>query len=69
MTTILDEPVRLLGALREAGCHVFIDPEDGYLYVSPPMRRVDWDDDPEESIEEWYWELKSLVKAERLSVH
>jgi hypothetical protein len=33
------------------------------------MRRIDWDDDPEEAIEEWYGELKSLVKAERLSVH
>jgi hypothetical protein len=69
ITTILDEPVRLLSALRAAGCDVFIDPEDQALYVSPPMRRIDWDDDPEEAIKEWYWELKSLVKAERLSVH
>jgi hypothetical protein len=33
------------------------------------MGHVDWDDDPEESIEEFYWELKALVQRERLSVH
>jgi hypothetical protein len=62
-----DEPVRLLHALRAAGCHVFI--EDGQLFCSPPARHIDWDADPEEAIEEFYWELKELVSAERLSVH
>ena len=61
--------VHFARALRAAGCDLFIDRDDGCLYVSPPMRHIDWDDDPEEAIEEWYWELKSLVKAERLSVH
>jgi hypothetical protein len=71
MTRIPDEPARLLGALREAGCDIFIDREDGNLYVSPPAhgRRIDWPNDPEEAIEEHYWELKELVSAERLTVH
>jgi hypothetical protein len=70
MRTILDEPAQLLAALRTAGCDCFIDPEDGNLYVSPPThgRRIDWPD-PEEAIEEFYWELKALVQRERFSVH
>jgi hypothetical protein len=66
---IVSEPVRLLGALRATGCDIFIDREDDCLYVSPPLRHIDWDDDPEEAIEEWYWELKALVQRERLTVH
>jgi hypothetical protein len=69
--TMLDEPVRLLAALRHAGCDIFIDAEDGNLYVSPPAhgRRIDWPVDSEEAIEEHYWELKALVSAERLTIH
>lgn len=67
--TILDEPAHLLGALRAAGCDVFIDPEDGELYCSPPARRIEWLDDPEEAIDLHYWELKELVSADRLTIH
>ena len=69
MSTLLDEPVRLLWALRAAGCETFIDREDGCLYVSPPLRHVEWDHDPEESIEAWYEELRALVLSERGTVH
>ena len=55
----LDEPARLLHALRAAGCYLFI--EDGALYCSPPLRHVEWADDPEAAIEEHYFELKLLV--------
>ena len=36
----LDEPARLLHALRAADCYLFI--EDGALYCSPPLRHVEW---------------------------
>jgi hypothetical protein len=57
----------LLAALRAAGSHVFID--DDQLFVSPPLRRVDWDDDAEEAVEALYDELKALVQAERVTIH
>ena len=60
------EAVRLLSALRLAGCDVFIDPEDDNLFCSPPLRGVDWDDDVEEAIDEFYWDLKEIVEAEHL---
>ena len=53
-TIVVDEPVQLLAALREAGCDIWIDREDDTLYVSPPARRVDWASDVEESLEEFY---------------
>lgn len=68
-TATLEEPARLLHALRAAGCDVFIDREDGGLYCSPPARHIEWDDDPEEAIELHYRELKALVSAERLTIH
>jgi hypothetical protein len=61
--TTLDEPVRLLHALGAAGCSPFLD-EDGQLFCSPPVRRVEWPDDLEEAFEAYYWELKALVSAE-----
>ena len=67
--TRLDEPARLLHALRRAGCHCFIDAEDGNFYCSPPVRHVEWPGDPEEAIEEHYWDLKTVVQSERVTVH
>lgn len=69
MHDTLDEPVRLLHALRAAGCQVFIDVEDGCLYVSPPSGHIQWDDDPEAAVDDWYPELKTLVECERVTVH
>jgi hypothetical protein len=66
---MLDEPARLLRALRAAGCHCFIDQEDEQFYCSPPARHIEWPTDPEEAIEEHYWELRELVAAERLTIH
>jgi hypothetical protein len=63
----LSEPVRLLAALRTAGCHCFL--EDDQLFVSPPARHIEWDDDPEEAIEEHYWELRDLVLAATMTRH
>lgn len=63
-----DPAVRLLTALRAAGCNVFID--DDHLYCSPPLRHVDWDDgDVEAAIDEWNWDLKELVEAEGVTIH
>jgi hypothetical protein len=62
-----DEVVRLLAALKRAGCRVFI--EDETLFVSPPLRHLDWPEDGEAAIERHYWELKDLILAERLTVH
>jgi hypothetical protein len=65
MTTVVDEAARLLDALRAAGCQCFIDEEDGNLYVSPPLRRIQWDADVEDAIEDFYLELKARVLAEQ----
>jgi hypothetical protein len=63
-----DEPTRLLAALRQAGCDCFID--DDQLFVSPPLRPVDWPyDDVETAIDEWDAELFQLVQHERMTVH
>jgi hypothetical protein len=64
-----DTAARLLAALRAAGCYCFIDVEDGELYVSPPARHIEWDDDPEEAIEEHRDALRELVKASTMTVH
>ena len=60
-------PQALLAALRAAGSDVFLD--DDQLFCSPPARRVDWHDEVEAAIDEWYWELKALVQDERVTVH
>jgi hypothetical protein len=59
-----EEAAQLLAALKRAGCECFIDEEDGNLYVSPPLRRIRWPDDPEDAIEDFYDELRALVLAE-----
>ena len=56
-----------LCVLHRAGCRAFID--DDQLFISPPLRRVEWPGDPEEAIEQHYWELKDLVMAEDAVVH
>jgi hypothetical protein len=63
------DAVRLLRALRDAGCDCFIDAEDQQFYCSPPARPIDWPDDPETAIEEWYDDLKALLLADRVTVH
>ena len=57
----------LLVALRAAGCDVFLD--DDQLFCSPPARPVNWHDDVEAAIDEWYSELRALVQGERVTVH
>ena len=57
----------LLAALRAAGSNVFIDEDQ--LFCSPPVRQVDWDEDVEQAIDEWYCELKALVQNERVTIH
>jgi hypothetical protein len=46
MRMVDEEAAQLLAALKRAGCECFIDEEDGNLYVSPPLRRIQWPDDP-----------------------
>jgi virulence-associated protein VagC len=62
------QAVRLLSALRAAGSHVYILPEedgDGdLLVVSPPARHVDWPGDAEEAVEDLCDALRALVLAE-----
>jgi hypothetical protein len=64
-----DDAIRLLCALRRAGCDCFIDCEDQQFYCSPPLRRVEWDSDVEEAIDELYRELRDLMLAEMMRVH
>lgn len=55
---------KLLTALRDAGCDVWIDAA-GDLMVSPPGRQgVHWPSDPERAIDKWRPELKALVSRE-----
>jgi hypothetical protein len=64
------DAVRLLSALRRAGCHTFLDREDGEFYCSPPARPVDWPDgDVEEAMDALLDELRDLLLAEKLTVH
>jgi len=62
-----DDATRLLNTLRAAGCHCFV--EDDQFFASPPARHIEWDDDPEEAIEEHYSELLHLLLDERLTIH
>ena len=65
--------LRLLAALRAAGCAVWLEPEpddphdrkQDVLIVSPPARRVAWDADVEAAIDHYYGELRDLVGMER----
>jgi hypothetical protein len=59
----------LLAALRAAGCNVFLDAEDGEMYVSPPSAPIAWDEDPEEAIERHRAELRALIRAEMMTIH
>lgn len=63
------EAVRLLSALRRAGCDTFIDSEDGDFYCSPPARPIEWLGDAEEAILEMLDELRDVLLAEKLTVH
>ena len=62
-----DDAMRLLHALRAAGCHCF--GEDDQFFASPPARHIEWHCDPEEAIEEHYSELLDLLLAEHLRIH
>ena len=62
-----DDAMRLLHALRAAGCHCFV--EDDQFFASPPARRVEWDDEPEEAIEQLHDELLDLLLVERMTIH
>lgn len=63
-----DPAVRLLHALRAAGCACFI--EDDQFFCSPPLRAVDWHEgDVEEALDEWHDELRALVQHERVTIH
>lgn len=63
------DAVRLLTALRAAGCDTFIDAEDGQFYASPPARHIEWDGDAEEALLAMLDELRDLLLAERMQVH
>ena len=63
------EAVRLLTALRAAGCDCFLDDEDREFYASPPARHIEWDGDPEEAMLQMLSELRDLLPAEKLTVH
>ena len=60
-----DDALLLLAALRNAGCHCFV--EEDQFFCSPPTRRIEWRD-PEEAIEEHYYELRELLLAEHLTI-
>ena len=62
-----DSAQHLLVVLKAAGCDLFI--VDDQLFVSPPMRHIEWPDDPATAIDAHYWELRELVAAERVTVH
>jgi hypothetical protein len=64
-----DEARELLIALCAAGCHVFVDREDGQFYCSPSARAIDWPGDPEAAIEEYHDELRDLMRAATETIH
>jgi len=64
--------LRLLAALRAAGCAVWLEPEpddpddraQDLLIVGPPTRPVAWPNDAETAVEHYYDELKALLAME-----
>jgi hypothetical protein len=69
MSARMREPVavRLLAALRVAGCYCFVS--DGKFVCSPPARHIEWHDDPEEAIEEHRSDLLDLMLKITETIH
>jgi hypothetical protein len=63
MTSREDTALRLLTAVRAAGCDTFI--EDDLFFCSPPLSHVEWDGDVEEALEDLHDELLALLSIER----